>query len=84
MLLDRCGTIGLIEDRMYGACVSGPEVPGEGEHKLMRFIRNMKMQRGFDPNTRHCLYGTCLPVCLRCGSASAVFTVTRVICRSGR
>ncbi|KAG2392063.1 hypothetical protein C9374_013548 [Naegleria lovaniensis] len=37
--------------------LSGHEVPGEGEHKIMNFIRGRKMQDDYLPNERHCLYG---------------------------
>lgn len=36
---------------------SGHEVPGEGEHKIMNFIRHLKSQKDFNQNTRHCIYG---------------------------
>lgn len=36
---------------------SGPKVPGEGEHKIMDFIRRQKTREDYNPNTRHCMFG---------------------------
>ena len=36
---------------------SGPEVPGEGEHKVMEWIRSERTNPNHEANLRHCLYG---------------------------
>ncbi|KAL0229921.1 hypothetical protein PCE1_003485 [Barthelona sp. PCE] len=38
---------------VYSSC----QVPGEGEHKVMEYLRNETAQPGYDPSTRHCCLG---------------------------
>lgn len=51
--------------------ISDASVPGEGEHKIMDFIRRQRTNPGHDPNTSHVIYGLV--------SASLILSVDSVL-----
>ncbi|KAG5486685.1 hypothetical protein LSCM1_07938 [Leishmania martiniquensis] len=53
-------TMKLSTDPAWQGCqviFSGHDCPGEGEHKIVDFIRRRKTQPNYDPDETHCMYG---------------------------
>lgn len=43
--------------RRLAVIVSDASVAGEGEHKIMAFVRGLRTEPGYNPSTRHALHG---------------------------
>merc|ERR1719162_2602442 len=54
---DRTTNDPLWQKLKFRVIMSDANIPSEGEHKLMDFIRHQRAQPDYNPNTRHCLYG---------------------------
>lgn len=37
--------------------ISDGNVPGEGEHKMLDYVRQARLRPDYSPNIRHCYYG---------------------------
>lgn len=54
---DRHTVFSMASSVCVSVCFSSVQTPGEGEHKIMEFIRSENKKPDHNPNTRHCLYG---------------------------
>jgi len=54
---DRMTNDPLWQKLKFRVVMSDANIPAEGEHKFMSFIRIQRAQPNYDPNMRHCIYG---------------------------